>query len=298
MLREPERVAHDHRFGQEIVRPGERRTLIVIVLTATMMVIEIAAGIAYGSMALLADGLHMASHAAALGITALAYRYARQHADDPRFSFGTGKVNALGGYTGALLLAIFAIGMVWESVNRLANPIPIAFDQALLVAVVGLLVNGVSVVILNVGHDNGRHGHDHNLRSAYLHVLTDALTSVLAIAALLAGKLGGLTWMDPLMGVIGAALVSRWSWGLLRQTSTVLLDHQAPATLRTGIRVAIESSGDDTVTDLHVWEIGPGVYAAEIVITSRRPTTPAAYRARIPAHLGVGHVTIEVRPQP
>lgn len=221
---------HSHTFGQDIKRIGENRTLLVICITATMMMVEIAAGIFYGSMALLADGLHMASHAVALGISAFAYVYARRHALDARFSFGTGKVNSLGGYTGAVLLAVFALIMAWESLIRLANPIDIAFDQAILVAVLGLVVNGASVFILGNQHSH-EHGHDHhddhgdhddhdlNLKAAYFHVMADALTSVLAIGALLAGKYLGYSWMDPLMGIVGAILVARWSIGLLKTTS-------------------------------------------------------------------------------
>ena len=191
---------HSHSFGQERRRPGEIRTLIVIAITGTMMVVEIVAGIAYGSMALLADGLHMASHAVALGINAFAYVYARKHAHDARFSFGTGKVNALGGFTGAILLAGFALMMAWESVDRLIFPVEIVFNSAIVVAVLGLLVNGASVFILDHRHDEHHddsdghhdHHHDHNLRSAYLHVLADALTSLLAIFALLAAKYFGM----------------------------------------------------------------------------------------------------------
>jgi cation diffusion facilitator family transporter len=234
---------HDHRFGQDARSPGELRTLIVVVLTSLMMVVEIVSGLAFGSMALLADGLHMASHTAALGIAVGAYWYARRRAADPRFSFGTGKVNSLAGFAGAILLVGFAVLMVTESLGRLAQPVPIAFGEAIAVAVVGLLVNGVSGVLLNARHDH----HDHNLRSAYLHVLADALTSFLAIFALLSAMIFGLTWMDPLMGIVGAVLVTRWSWGLLRQTSRVLLDYQAPAPLREAIRNAIESHGDERV---------------------------------------------------
>ncbi len=193
---------HDHTFGQDKKRPGERRTHIVIDLTATMMIVEVVAGIAFGSMALLADGLHMASHACALTISALAYLYTRRHARNTEFSFGAGKMNSLGGFTGAVLLAVFAVMMCWESVERLVSPVSIAFDQAIGVAVVGLLVNGACVAILghrHAGHDDPdhehaghAHKHDHNLRSAYLHVLADALTSLLAIFALLAGKNYGL----------------------------------------------------------------------------------------------------------
>jgi cation diffusion facilitator family transporter len=285
-----ERFQHDHTFGQEIVRAGERRTLLVIALTGTMMVVEIVAGGVFGSMALLADGLHMGSHVVALGITVLAYRYARRHAADDRFTFGTGKVNALGGFAGAVLLAVFAGTMAWESLGRFLGPVPIAFDQAIAVAVAGLVVNGASVLILEGDH----HGDDHNLRSAYLHVLTDAVTSVLAIVALLAGKLLGLLWMDPLMGIVGAVLICRWSWGLLRQTSAALLDHRAPEAVCSAIRDAIEKTHGDRVTDLHVWAIGPGCYAAIIGVATHTPEPVEAYKARLPRALNLAHTTIEV----
>ena len=224
---------NDHMFGQERRTEGERRTIIVIAITSVMMVIEIAAGIAYGSMALLADGLHMGSHTAALGLAVFAYVYARRHADDERFSFGTGKVNALAGFTGAVVLAGFAVVMAIESIERFLNPVTIIFNHAIVVAIVGLVVNGFSMVVLGGHHSDGRRTHehdheDHNLRSAYLHVLADALTSLLAIFALLAGKYAGATWLDPAMGVVGAALVFRWSWSLLKQSARVLLDRQAP----------------------------------------------------------------------
>lgn len=292
--------AHAHTFGQDRKRPGEARTLLVIAITATMMVVEIVAGIAFGSMALLADGLHMASHAAALGVTALAYIYARRHAHDERFSFGTGKVNALGGFTGAILLALFAVMMAWESVNRLISPVPIEFDRAILVAVIGLLVNGASMLILGHGHDDQdhhhghHHHHDHNLRAAYLHVLADALTSVLAIVALLVAKYAGQIWMDPMMGIIGALLVARWSLGLTRTTAEVLLDHQAPEEKRKKIQESLESDGATRVTDLHLWSIGPGIYSLVAAVTTRSPLEARHYRARIPAGLGVVHTSIEV----
>ena len=299
-------LVHSHSFGQERKRPGEARTLIVIGITATMMVIEIAAGLAFGSMALLADGLHMASHAAALGVTALAYIYARRHAHDERFSFGTGKVNALGGFTGAILLAVFALMMVWESVDRLLFPVPISFNGAIFVAVVGLVVNGASMLILGHRHEESAHaeghGHDHhhhhkhdqNLRAAYLHVLADALTSVLAIFALLTAKYAGQVWMDPLMGIIGALVVARWSLGLIRTTSAVLLDHQAAADTCEQIRAGLESDSATRVTDLHVWNIGPGIYSVVASIRTSRPLTPQEYRQKIPRGLGVVHASIEV----
>ena len=318
---------HDHAFGQDEKKPGEIRTLIVVLLTAITMVVGITAGVVYGSMALWADGLHMASHAAALTISMAAYIYARHFAKDERFSFGVGKVNSLAGFTGAVLLAVFALMMAWESVHRLANPVEIAFNQALIVAFAGLLVNGVSVFILghesSHGHGHGHnHGHgnehgnehgndhehehshakpdvkdrhqDHNLRSAYLHVLADALTSLLAIFALLAGKYFNLYALDPLMGVLGAILVARWSVGLMIATSRVLLDYQAPEKMRETIRESVEKNGD-IVTDLHVWVVAPGLHSLILSIESDAPKSPDEYRAMLPKDLQVVHVTIEVR---
>ncbi|MBP1776959.1 MAG: cation diffusion facilitator family transporter [candidate division NC10 bacterium] len=309
------RGQHAHSFGQGRKRPGESRTLVVVAVTAVTMGVEIVAGVWFGSMALLADGLHMTSHAVALRLNVAAYIYARRHADDPRYSFGTGKVNALGGFTGAILLLGFALLMAWESTARLLHPIPIAVNQALLVAIVGLLVNGLSVVLLDAhaadpppgqalpatAHGAMRetapvpdHHHDHNLRSAYLHVLADALTSVLAIVALLGAKYGGLTWMDPAMGILGAALVTRWSWGLVRASTAVLLDRQGPADLRTRLVAAMEADGVTRVADLHLWAIGPGIYSAIVGVVTPVPHSPAAYKARVPRELPVVHLTVEV----
>lgn len=295
---------HDHTFAQDQRRPGESRTLVVISVTALMMVVEISAGIQFGSMALLADGLHMASHAVALGIAAFAYVYARRHARDRNFSFGTGKVNALGGFSGAVLLAIFALYMGFESVVRLINPVNIAFNQAIVVAVLGLLVNGASVFILGVDDhehdlhhehsDHHHHHHDHNLKSAYLHVMADALTSLLAIVALLSAKYFGWVWMDPIMGLVGAVLVARWSYGLLGTTAFVLLDRQAPEELQTAVQDAIERDGDSRVTDLHVWSIGPGIYSAQIALVAHDPATPDEYKGRIPRSVGLVHTSVEV----
>ncbi|MDQ8192853.1 CDF family Co(II)/Ni(II) efflux transporter DmeF [Coraliomargarita sp. SDUM461004] len=316
---------HSHSFGQETRKVGESRTLWVIAITAFMMVIEIAAGVMFGSMALLADGLHMASHTAALGITAFAYMYARKHAHDRRFSFGTGKVNALGGFTGALLLAVFAIVMSWESVERLLNPTEIAFNSAIGVALVGLIVNGVSVFILGADHHHdhdhhdhdhhhhnqgGHHnshahhshdaaaeqaeaGHDHNLRSAYLHVMADALTSVTAIIALLAAKYFGWIWMDPIMGIVGSVLVAKWSIGLLKQTSQILLDFQAPQPVLDQVKHAIESDGHSQLSDLHIWSIGPNRYSVIAAIVSARPEVSEVYQARLDA-TQFPHVTVEI----
>lgn len=291
---------HTHTFGQDQRRPGERRTMIVIALTGSMMVVEIAAGIILGSMALLADGLHMASHAVALGVNAFAYIYARRHAHDRRYSFGTGKINTLGGFSGAVLLAVFALLMAWESFGRLIQPVEIIYNQAILVAVLGLLVNGISVFILGTDdvHDDDDHTHenhhDHNLKSAYLHVMADALTSFLAIVALLTAKYLGLIWMDPAMGIVGAILVARWSYGLLQSTSLILLDRQGPQTLCRSIKEIIEGDQDSKVADLHLWSIGPNIYAVVMTVVAREPATPEEYRARIPKHLGLVHVSLEI----
>ena len=316
---ELERLQHSHTFGQEQRKAGEKRTLWVIAITVTMMVVEIAAGLAFGSMALLADGLHMASHSVALGIAAFAYIYARRHAADPRFSFGTGKVNALAGFTGALLLFGFAGVMAWESVARLLDPTPIVFNWAIAVAVVGLVVNGASMLILgdrqSHSHDHSHshhshshaskkephphhphsegHSHDQNLRSAYLHVMADALTSVTAIIALLSAKYFNLLWMDPTMGIVGSLLVANWSIGLARSSSRTLLDHQASAADLAEIRAAVEV--DRTrVTDLHLWSIGPGINSAMISLVTSDPRPPQRYKDRLPRRLGIVHVTVEI----
>ncbi len=302
-----DRFRHSHSFGQDQKRPGEIRTLIVIAITITMMVVEIIAGIVYGSMALLADGLHMASHAVALGINAFAYIYARKHAHNMRYSFGTGKVNTLGGYTGAVLLALFAAMMTWESVQRLLDPVSIAFNQAILVAVIGLLVNGVSVFILGEDHKHDHetdsdhshkhkhdHHHDYNLKSAYLHVMADALTSVLAILALLIGKYSGAIWVDPLMGIVGAMLIARWSIGLLRNTSAILLDEQASTTMQERMREILEQDENNRVVDLHVWTVGPNIHAAAIAIVSSDPKLPNFYKRLLNEHMHFNHITIEV----
>ncbi len=317
-----DRWQHDHSFGQDRVRAGERRTLVVVVITAITMVGEIVAGLVFGSMALLADGLHMGSHALALGISAAAYIYARRHARDSRFSFGTGKVNSLAAFAGAVLLGGFAILMAWESIERFLSPVAIRFDSAILVAIVGLGVNAVCVIVLG-GHHQGSHEHhhgghehhhhhdhahhhhhdharddchhnDHNLRSAYLHVLADALTSVLAIGALLSGKYLGWVWLDPVMGIVGAALITNWSQGLARTSAKVLLDREGPEAVRTAIRERLEDGGDLRVTDLHTWAIGPNSYAAIISVVACHPKSADHYRERVPDDLGLVHVTVEV----
>ena len=291
---------HEHIFGQDQRKPGEQRTLMVVLLTAVMMVVEITSGVIYGSMALLADGLHMASHATALGIAVFAYVVARRLAADPRFSFGVGKINSLAGFASAVLLLGFAVVMATESVDRLISPVAISFEQALIVAVVGLAVNGFSAWLLaSTPHEHDRehhhdHHHDHNLRGAYLHVLADALTSILAIVALLAGKIWGANWLDPAMGIVGAVLVAHWSIGLIRQSSRVLLDWQADTDSITALRNGIEQGTTDRVTDLHLWSIGHGIFSVQITVVSDQPKPPSHYKALLPTDLNVVHATIEV----
>ncbi|UUL82942.1 CDF family Co(II)/Ni(II) efflux transporter DmeF [Sphingomonas qomolangmaensis] len=292
-----------------------RRTQWVVLLTAAMMVVEIVAGYATGSMALLADGFHMATHAGALGVAAIAYRYARRHAHDPRYSFGTGKVGDLAGFASALVLMLFAGGIALESARRLFDPGTVAFGEATVVAVVGLLVNLASALLLSGGHHHGHshahdhaehdhaehghdhvehahgHGHDNNLRAAYLHVLADALTSVLAIVALLAGRYLGWNWLDPVIGIVGAGVIAHWSWGLLRDTAAVLLDTSDEA-LVADLRARVEAPGDVRVTDLHVWRIGAGARAAIVEVTGA--DADALARARL-AGAAVAHLSVAVR---
>jgi cation diffusion facilitator family transporter len=294
-------LTHSHVYLGTRHDENARRTLWVVLLTAVMMVAEIAAGLAFNSMALLADGFHMATHAGALGIAALAYRYARRHAESGRYSFGTGKVGDLAGFASALVLGIVAIGIAWESAIRLVDPSPVAFGEAAVIAVIGLGVNIVSALLLGHGHDHGHdhhhdhphdHGHetDNNLRSAYLHVLADALTSVLAIAALLGGRYFGWVWLDPAMGVVGAIVIAIWSWSLMRDTAAVLLDATDPA-LEAEIRALVEGPGDARIRDLHVWRVGPAAHAAIVSVTG---TSRAAVCERLrPVH-EIEHLTVEI----
>lgn len=291
----------------------------MIALTGAMMVAEIAAGTIYGSMALTADGWHMSTHAGAMLISALAYMFARKHARDPRYTFGTGKFGDLAGFASAVILALVALLIAWESVVRLVSPVEIDFNQAILVAVLGLAVNLVSAWLLkddhvHHGHDHaghgshahgshGNHAHgshgshgggDNNLRAAYLHVLADALTSVLAIIALLLGKWQGWVILDPLMGVVGGVVIARWSWGLVRATSGVLLDAMpADKGLPKKIREIVEKDGD-VVTDLHIWQVGPGHYATIVALVSPAGKTPEAYKKELNKVPQLAHITVEV----
>lgn len=312
----PQTSGHDHFYLGEDHKRNERKVWLVIALTASMMLVEIIAGTVYGSMALVADGWHMSTHAGAMLIAALAYRFARRHVGNPRFTFGTGKLGDLAGFASAVLLALIALLIGWESLVRLTQPIHIDFEQAIAVAIVGLIVNLVCAWLLKDDHSHHghhhHHGHDHhdhdhhdehhepgkardnNLRAAYLHVMADALTSVLAILALLLGRSYGWTWADPVMGVVGALVIARWSWGLIRDTGSVLLDAAADGEeVREEIREAIAPTGSE-VTDLHVWQVGPGHFAAIISLMAREPREPAHYKALL-AHIHeLAHVTVEV----
>ena len=299
---------HDHVYLGSSHDENARRTLWVVALTAVMLVGEIIAGYMTGSMALLADGFHMATHAGALGVAAGAYAYAKRHAHNKLFSFGTGKVGDLSGFASALMLGVIALGIGVESVLRLFEPINVAFGTATIIAVVGLGVNIVSAFLLSGGHHHGHghdhhHGHDHsqagqskdnNLRAAYVHVLADALTSVLAIAALLAGRYLGWGWMDPVMGIVGAIVIARWSWALMRDTASVLLDttdhHVAEE-----VRELVEAPGDARIADLHVWRIGPEAHAAIVSVVGRQGVDGDMIRTRLTPVHELAHLTVEMR---
>jgi len=277
---------------------AERRTRIVIGITAVMMVIEIAVGLMSHSMALLADGWHMSTHVLAFVITAVAYYFARTQAGNARFSFGTGKIGVLGGFTSAVVLSIVAFLMAGESVHRLFVPLEIHFNEAIGIACVGLLVNLGCAVLLADRHGESERGSSHredlNLRAAYLHVLADAFTSVLAISALAGGKFFGWAWLDPIVGIVGSGVVFSWAYTLLRDTSGILLDRTPSSSdLPDEIRRAMESDGDSLVTDLHVWQVGIGKYAAMISVVAHEPKSCDAYRALLRGHHELVHVTIE-----
>ncbi|MFV0625571.1 CDF family Co(II)/Ni(II) efflux transporter DmeF [Sphingomonas sp. ac-8] len=306
--------AHDHVFLGASHDENARRTRWVVALTAVMMVGEIVAGYWTGSMALLADGFHMATHAGALTVAALAYAYAKRHARSPVYSFGTGKVGDLAGFASAMVLGLISLGIGVESVARLFQPITVAFGEATLIAALGLLVNIASAFLLSGSHGHGHghhHGHDHhhghhhghaghsdahggdnNLRSAYIHVLADALTSVLAIAALVAGRYLGWVWMDPVMGIVGAVVIARWSWSLMRDTSAILLD-RTDDHVADEIRELVEAPGDTRIADLHVWRVGPEAHAAIVSVVGDPSVTRDVIRQRLASVHELSHTTIE-----
>lgn len=297
---------HDHDFAVKNEQ-GERRTQYVLILTAVTMVVEIIAGSIYGSMALLADGWHMGTHVAAFMIAIFAYRYTRKHANDPAYAFGTGKVNVLGGFASAIALSVVALLMLAESLHRIIDPQMILFNEAITVAVIGLVINIVSAFLLKDDHGHHHahdhdhdhdhhhhHDHDHNLQAAYLHVLADAMTSVLAIVALVAGKYLGWNWLDPVMGLVGAVIITRWSIGLIKQTSPILLDASIEEEYLQGIREAIEKDADNRISDLHIWKVGANHYAAIISLVTHTPNTMEHYKGLLKDYSRLSHVTIEV----
>ncbi|WP_065258441.1 CDF family Co(II)/Ni(II) efflux transporter DmeF [Pseudomonas bananamidigenes] len=297
--------SHDHQFLGASHDDNARRTLWVVVLTFVMMIGEIAAGYLTGSMALLADGFHMATHAGALGIAAAAYRFARRNADNRRFSFGTGKVGDLAGFASAMVLGLVSLGIAGESVFRLFEPTSVAFGEATLIAVIGLGVNLLSAFLLaghhghhdhghGHSHDHGHHHHDNNLRSAYVHVLADALTSVLAIAALLAGRYLGWVWMDPVMGIVGSIVIAKWAWNLMRDSAAVLLD-TTDEPVAEEIRELLETCDDVRISDLHVWQVGPQARAAIVSVVAAAGVTAEAIRERLAPVHELSHLTIELR---
>ena len=309
-------LKHSHRFDEG--NPlAEKNTLRVAILTAVMMVVEIAGGWYYNSMALLADGWHMSSHTVALGLSVFAYACARKFAHDPRFSFGTWKIEVLGGYTSAIFLVMVAGLMIFQSLERLIAPSPIHYNQAIAIAIVGLLVNLVSAWLLQGGHqghghhhshehghhDHGRghedhahHGHhDLNLRSAYMHVLADAATSVLAIIALFGGKLWGISWLDPVMGLVGAVLVSVWAYSLLRDTGRVLLDAEMNVPVVAEIREVIAASPVKAqICDLHVWRVGKGKFACILSLATDNDASPEYFKQQLRIHEELVHISIEI----
>lgn len=307
-----DRWQHSHNFSS-INHKGERNTRIVLVLTLVTMVAEIVAGTLYGSMALLADGWHMGTHAAAFLLTLFTYHYARKHADNPAFSFGTGKVSVLGGFTSAIALGLVALVMAVESFSRLINPAEIGYDQSILVAIIGLVVNLASALLLKDHHHDHSHGHshdhghshshshghdnehaqDHNLKAAYMHVLADALTSLLAIAALLLAKYFGLNWLDPIMGIVGAIIIGRWAWGLIHQTSPILLDADPDSDYRQQVQQRIEQLADHKVTDLHLWRVNADKYALMLSLVSHQPKASEEYHAMLTDLPWLAHITVE-----
>jgi cation diffusion facilitator family transporter len=315
---------HSHVFLGAGHARNERRTWGVIALCSAMMAAEIVGGIMFGSIALVADGLHMSTHAGALLLTALAYRYARRHADDARFTFGTGKLGDLAGFTSAVVLVMIAMLIGYEAVMRLIEPVPVRFDEAIAIAALGLGVNVASAFMLGGGaHDHGHghhhdddHGHhhhahdhdhphhhhgahthrDHNLRAALVHVMADAAVSVLVIVGLLLGRFLGWVWMDPLAGLLGAIVIASWSYALIRDTGSVLLDMTPDPSMAENIRMAIERDGD-RLCDLHLWRLGPGHIGVIVSIATAMPRAPTFYRERLAPFRSLSHVTVEVHPR-
>jgi cation diffusion facilitator family transporter len=308
-------VPHDHVFLGEGHERAERRTWAVIVLCGVMMVAEIVGGALFGSLALIADGLHMSTHAGALLLAALAYTYARKYANDRRFTFGTGKFGDLAGFSSAIVLAMIALLIGYEAIERLLNPVPISFNEAIPIAVLGLAVNIASAWLLSGGHDHGHshghahdhdHGHDHghgahhrdnNMRAAIVHVLADAAVSVLVIVGLVSARAFGWLWMDSLAGLIGAGVIASWSYGLIRDTGAILLDMNPDIGMANRLREAIETEGD-VLADLHLWRLGPGHLGAIISVITGKGHDAEFYHARLAHFKSLSHLTVEIAPRP
>lgn len=300
-----EKWQHSHDFTVKNEQ-AERRTQYVLILTGLTMIAEIIAGSIFGSMALLADGWHMGTHVAAFLITIYAYRYARKYADSSEYTFGTGKVGVLGGFSSAVVMAIVALIMLVESLQRIFNPQVIQFNAAIGVAIIGLIINIISAFILkdhhehshhidhDVDHPHDHHHHDHNLQAAYMHVLADALTSLLAIVALVSGKYLGWNWLDPMMGIVGAIIITRWSYGLMKQTSPILLDGSIDKKYQLAITDTIETHDDNRITDIHIWKVSADHYAAIISLVTGFPKTAEYYKALLSDFHKLSHITIEV----
>lgn len=294
-------LQHDHNFVV-INKRAEMRTFIVLVLTFFTMILEVSAGMYWQSMALLADGWHMATHVAAFMITIFAYRYSRKHADDQTYSFSTGKVGVLGAFASSVALVVIALMMMIESGERLINPRVIHFNEAMGIAGFGLFINVLCALLLKdqhkKGHDDHQHHghshHDHNLKAAYLHVIADALTSVLAIIALSLGKYYGWIWLDPIMGIIGALIITRWSYSLVKETSPILLDESIDSNLSKAITEKIESDADNRIADLHIWRIAPNHFAVILSIVTHYPQPPEHYKGLLKNFHKLSHITVEV----
>ncbi|MFV8457687.1 CDF family Co(II)/Ni(II) efflux transporter DmeF [Vibrio owensii] len=296
---------HSHDFVSHNQK-GEKRTFYVLILTVTTMVVEIAAGTMFGSMALLADGWHMGTHAAAFCITLFAYRYAKQNAHNDRFSFGTGKVSVLGGFTSAIALGMVALMMMVESIHRLFNPESIQFNEAIMVAVIGLVVNLASMLLLQDHHHHGHdhhdhhshdheheHHHDHNLTAAYFHVLADTLTSLLAIVALIVGKFYGWVWLDAMMGIVGAVVIGKWTLGLMKQTAPVLLDESINKSYRDEITETLTPYAE--IVDLHIWKVSGHHYSAAIALKNHSDKTLDEFKQLLSKFDKIHHLTLEVQ---
>jgi cation diffusion facilitator family transporter len=294
-------LQHDHNFAV-INKKAERRTWAVLILTFITMAVEVGAGVYFGSMALLADGWHMGTHVAAFMITIFAYRYSRAHAHDQTFAFSSGKVGVLGAFASSVALSVVAFLMMIESVQRILHPHIIYFNEAIAIAGFGLFINLISALLLRDrhrhdhehGHEHGHSHHDHNLKAAYVHVIADALTSVLAIIALVLGKYYGWRWLDPAMGIVGALIITRWAYLLVKETSPILLDESIDAAYSDAIVEKIESDADNRIADLHIWRVAPNHFAVIISLVTHYPQSPEYYKALLKDFRKLSHITVEV----